>query len=256
MNRIINFLLNNFLIIAFISIVLLIFVPLPTVLIETLYVINFTFSVYLFLLTHISHSVTYTQFSRNVIVFCLLICASAVATTRTFLSITELEKQISFVKNIGEWLCRETQICGFFATFLLTLYLFGFCKLFLEHISYKAKMQRIDEEQKFQKNLNSKIEKNEITKEVALKLQVEYHNSHYYYGEKEYTGTYLKGTILSFLLLFVVAVGGGVAVGILDLNMYWKDALNQYVMLASGYIVLFTIPLIIATLSFRSSILY
>lgn len=180
----------------------------------------------------------------------------AVATTRTFLSITELEKQISFVKNIGEWLCRETQICGFFATFLLTLYLFGFCKLFLEHISYKAKMQRIDEEQKFQKNLNSKIEKNEITKEVALKLQVEYHNSHYYYGEKEYAGTYLKGTILSFLLLFVVAVGGGVAVGILDLNMYWKDALNQYVMLASGYIVLFTIPLIIATLSFRSSILY
>lgn len=117
-------------------------------------------------------------------------------------------------------------------------------------------MQRIDEEEKFQKNINSKIEKNEITKEVALKLQVEYHNSHYYYGEKEYAGTYLKGTILSFLLLFVVAVGGGVAVGILDLNMYWKDALNQYVMLASGYIVLFTIPLIIATLSFRSSILY
>lgn len=99
MNRIINFLLNNFFIIAFISIVLLIFVPLPTVLIETLYVINITFSVYLFLLTHISHSVNYTQFSRNVIVFCLLICASAVATTRTFLSITELEKQISFVKT-------------------------------------------------------------------------------------------------------------------------------------------------------------
>lgn len=256
MNRIINFLLNNFLIISFISIVLLIFVPLPTVLIETLYVINFTFSVYLFLLTHLSSSVTYTKFSRNVIVFCLFICASAVSTTRTFLSITELENQITIIKDIGEWLCRETQICGFFATVIMCLFLFDFCKLFLDHISVKAERHRREDELKFHKLNNSSVEKNEITREKALELHLEYNNSHYYYGEKEYAGNYLKGSILAFLVLYVIAVGGGVAVGILDLNMYWKDAIDLYVMLASGYIVLFTIPLFIATLSFRSSILY
>ena len=65
---------------------------------------------------------------------------------------------------------------------------------------------------------------------------------------------FLLGTLAAFTVLYVVAVGGGVAVGILDRNMHWKDALNQYVMLSSGYLVLFVIPLFLTSLGFRTKL--
>ena len=51
----------------------------------------------------------------------------------------------------------------------------------------------------------------------------------------------------------VVAAAGGTGVGILDLNMQWQDALNQYIMLSSGYLVLFVIPLFLTSLGFKTS---
>lgn len=62
---------------------------------------------------------------------------------------------------------------------------------------------------------------------------------------------FLEGAVAALAVLFVIATGGGVAVGIIDMNMFWKDSLNQYIMLSSGYLVLFVVPLFLTSLSFK-----
>ena len=74
-----------------------------------------------------------------------------------------------------------------------------------------------------------------------------------YYSSMDGSAKFLLGTMGAFTVLYIIAVVGGVAVGVLDRNMYWKDALDQYVMLSSGYLVLFVVPLFLASLGFKTS---
>jgi flagellar biosynthesis protein FlhA len=103
-------------------------------------------------------------------------------------------------------------------------------------------------------DIDQKIARKEITedegefqkKRVAEKVDL--------YSCMDGSAKFLMGTLTAFTILYVVAVGGGVAVGILDRNMHWKDALNQYVMLSSGYLVLFVIPLFLTSLGFKTKL--
>lgn len=63
---------------------------------------------------------------------------------------------------------------------------------------------------------------------------------------------FLIGTIVAFVILFIITIVGGTAMGISDQNMYWQDALNQYIMLSSGYLVLFVIPLFLTSMGFKT----
>ena len=63
---------------------------------------------------------------------------------------------------------------------------------------------------------------------------------------------FLLGTMVVFAVLFIVAVTGGTAVGVLDQGLSWHDALNQYVMLSSGYLILFVVPLFLTSLGFKT----
>ena len=73
-----------------------------------------------------------------------------------------------------------------------------------------------------------------------------------YYGELTSAGKYLTGTIKTFILLYVITAAGGTAVGILEIKLPWEEALDQYIMLSTGYLVFFIIPLFLASLSFRT----
>lgn len=79
------------------SIILLITLPFNSICIEVLYVLNFCFALYIFLYTHVNKKIDIFFYARIIQVFCVLTCAAAIATTRCFLSTTDLTKQIPFV---------------------------------------------------------------------------------------------------------------------------------------------------------------
>ncbi len=229
----------------------LISVPFPAICIEIIYVFNLCFAIYVFLYTHLNKYVNIHYYARLVQVFCIITCAAAIATTRTFLSAETLEEQIPFVVAVGEWICRDNYICGFIATALILFELLAFCATYINQADYHATKIRAKEELDFIKELEEKESNKEISKSESLSRLSKFRIEHCYLGEDVFGAKYIIGSIKAFILLYILAVGGGVAVGILDLKMPWEEALNQYVMLASGYLVFFAFPFFIATLSFR-----
>ena len=181
---------------------ILFFVPLPVMLIQVLLVLDTAFSLCLFLSRFFNSTAIAYYFPRLVIYNSIYTCGIAIATTRTFLSIENLNEHIPLVLTIGRWICRENYVCGFFTTLLFCIAILGFCH---HHL------------QKF----------------------------------LDISASLLEGAMAAVSVLFVVAVAGGATVGILDMNLFWKDALNQYIMLASGYLVLFVAPLFLTALSFK-----
>lgn len=230
----------------------LLFAPLPAVVIEILICFDYCFALYLFLKTHINKNIDLIRFLRLIQFFCLLNCSAAIASIRSFLCITSIEDQIPIIVIVGSWICNENHTAGFLITILMCYLIVEFCS---SHVKRAAKA--FDEKLQEQKNafyneINNKQFNGEITDIEALEQKVKYNDKTYYYGELTSAGKYLTGTIKTFILLYVITAAGGTAVGILEIKLPWEEALDQYIMLSTGYLVFFIIPLFLASLSFRT----
>ena len=253
MNKVFSTIKDLFPLFLLALVVILIFVPLPVRLIQVLMVLNFGFSLFLFLSKFFSKTMLSFYFPKLMFYFCLFTGGLIIATTRTFLATSSLEDQIPFILLIGQWICRENFVCGFLTTFMLCVALLLFCKIHITRTQESAARFCLDRMDQELFDIDNQIARKEITEKEGelLKEKVQRKASHL--SSMDGTAKFLLGTMGAFTVLYLVAVGGGVAVGILDRNMYWKDALNQYVMLSSGYLVLFVVPLFLASLGFKTT---
>ena len=229
----------------------LIFVPLPIMLIQVLLVLDTAFSLCLFLSKFFNSTAIAYHFLRLVIYNSIYTCGIAIATTRTFLSIENLNDHIPLVLNIGRWICRDNYVCGFFTTLLFSSAILMYCHLHVQKCQELAARFCLDMMNQKLFYIDRQVEQKQITIEEGeiekrkVQLDIDYHSS------MDGSSKFLEGAVVALAVLFVIATGGGVAVGILDMNLFWKDSLNQYIMLSSGYLVLFVVPLFLTSLSFK-----
>ena len=233
-------------------VLVLIFVPIPIMLIQALIVINIGFSLCLFLSKFYNSTALAYYFPRLVIYSSVYNCALAISTTRTFLIIQILEDHIPIVLKIGQWICRENYVTGFFTTLMLCGALLFFCKLYVERSQNIAARFCLDQMNRKLFEIDKQVEQKKISIEEGNAQRQKVHNECDFFSSMDGSAKFLIGTIAAFAILFIVAVAGGTGVGILDQNMHWKDALNQYIMLSSGYLVLFVIPLFLTSLGFKT----
>ena len=252
MNKIVSTIKDLFPLLMLAMVLVLIFVPLPVMLIQVLIILNLGFSLCLFLAKFFSKTMIAFHFPRLVLYFCLFTCALIIATTRTFLAISTLE-QIPLVLKIGHWICRENFVCGFFTTLMLCASLLLFCKMHVSRSQEVAARFCLDRMTQELFDIDRQIERKEVTEEEGEVLKERVRNKIDHYSYMDGSAKFLLGTMGAFTVLYIIAVGGGVAVGVLDRNMYWKDALDQYVMLSSGYLVLFVVPLFLTSLGFKTT---
>ncbi len=231
----------------------LLFMPLPVKLIQVMMILNLVFSLCLFLTKFLSNPTIAFYFPRLILYFCIFTCALIIAATRTFLTVSSLEEQIPLVLIIGQWICRENIICGFFTTLSLCASLLVFCKKCVSRFQEVAARFCLDAMNQKMFDIEHQLEQKMITVEEGKILKEKIRNEADLYSSTDGAAKFLFGTMGAFLVLYVIAVAGGVAVGILERNMYWKDALKQYIMLSSGYMVLFVVPLFLASLGFKIS---
>ena len=252
MNKILSKLKDALPLAMLVLVLVLIFVPLPIMVIQALMVINIGFSLCLVLSKFFNSTAIAYYFPRLVIYSSVYTCALAISTTRTFLTIKTLEEQIPIVVCIGQWICRENYVAGFFTTLMLCGALLFFCKLYVERSQYIVARFCLDQMNRKLFEIDKQVEQKKISIEEGNVQRQKVHNECDFFSSMDGSAKFLLGTIAAFAVLFIIAVAGGTGVGILDQNMHWKDALNQYIMLSSGYLVLFVIPLFLTSLGFKT----
>ena len=97
----------------------------------------------------------------------------------------------------------------------------------------------------------------EITKDEAdlqilenQKKHVEFEKQNGFFLQLMYLGQYYTGVLKAFIVFFIIDIAGGIAVGILTRELYWKDALQEYATLACGYISIYLLPLTLVTICY------
>ena len=253
MNKIVSKLKDAMPLIMLIMAQMVIFTPLPIMVIQVMIAVNICFSLFLFITRFFPDTKAAYYFPRLAVYNSLCTCGIAISTTRTFLTIKSLEGHIPAVVKIGQWICRENYVSGFFTTLILSGTLLYFCKIYIKRVLERS--ARISLEQMSSKliSIDEQLARNIITKEKAETEKNKIRKRTDNFDNLDHAAKFLFGTISAFIGLFLVAVIGGTTVGILDQNMNWRDALNQYIMLSSGYLVIFFIPLFLTALGFKIS---
>ncbi|MCI6826703.1 MAG: FHIPEP family type III secretion protein [Spirochaetia bacterium] len=228
-----------------------IFIPLPMFVIEVLLVLDYMLALFLFWLKTNCGNEKLLFYTRFVISFCLLTCGIMISTLRTFLTIKDIESQLPIVRVIGTWICRENIVCGFFTTLLLCGALILFCKLFLSRHAKIGSCYCFDAMNTKLFNIDNLYNNNLITEEEANCRKEAVRKNVDYFSSMDGAIQYYTGTIVAFMAMYVIEIVGGFSLGMIELKLTWQEALWQYVMLSTGYLILFTIPIFIVGLTLR-----
>ncbi len=198
MNKIVSSIKDLFPLLMLAMVLVLIFVPLPVMLIQVLIILNLGFSLCLFLAKFFSKTMIAFHFPRLALYFCLFTCALIIATTRTFLAISTLEGQIPLVLIIGQWICRENFVCGFFTTLMLCASLLLFCKMHVSRTQEVAARFCLDRMNQELFDIDQQIAQKEITEEEGefQKKRVQEKVDHY--SCMDGSAKFLLGTLAVF----------------------------------------------------------
>lgn len=230
----------------------LIFVPLPSLCMEILLAIDYVFAVNIFAVKIFNRNMMSLFFRELAVCFSVFTGGVAIAATRSFLTIENIEEQITIIRIIGDFICRENAVCGFFTTLLMCGAILFFCKLCITDITEIKARITLDGMNHHFWTIEQKLNKNEISEDEASRQRRFIQTQIDYYSGIDGAAKYLMNTIKAFVGMFIIVFAGGFAVGYIAFKMSWQEALNQYVMLSSGYLVVFVIPLFLVCLCFRS----
>lgn len=224
--------------------------PLPLVIIQGLLVFDYVFALFLFFVKWSNWIFKWASYSKLIMDFCLFMCVSMIATIRFFLSAEKLEDHFYLARLIGGWICMDNIVCGFFSILILCGAIIFFCTLvcpFIMEYDWKESFNPLN--QKFF-DIDQEVLLNKITEEEAKLKKKEVQDKADHYRTFCDAVNYFMGTIVVFLIMYLIMVAGGFAFGMIELNMTWRDALNQYVMLSAGYFILFMVPFLIIGVNF------
>lgn len=253
MSNIINYIKSLFWFFAFSSIIICIIIPIPIEQIEYLIYLQLVLSLSLFVSRFFKFYKSHL-FLQVLMLFCLLNCSLFVASARTFLTIQTIEEHIEPIRLLGMWICRENSICGFFTTIFLCYAILFLCKYHIKKTDEFGSKKILDKQTKEMIENNKKMIEGIITQTELLeknikidkKTNIELTKHAKFISSCKYVTT----TINAFIFIFIVIICGGIAVGILEFHLNWQTALNQYIILSSGYLVIFIIPFFCAAFSF------
>ena len=229
------------------AVLALVFVPVPIVGIEILLAANFLLAAAIFAGGVATAGKRPRWLPQAVLYFCFVALGIAVATTRAFLTARDFEAQIPLARVIGQWICKENVVVGFMSTLGVSAAIVICCKEGSNRIAEVAARFCLDTMGQKTFVIDNELNKGKITQQEADSKRKSLRREADFYSGLDGSAKYLEGTIKAFVWIFAAACLGGVAVGVLEMDLFWKEAARQSAILSCGYLALQIPPLLFAS---------
>ncbi len=224
----------------------LIFISIPVIGIEIIMGLDIAFGIGICIWKSTTKKFT-VKFPTIISCFCCFTIGMAITTTRTFLTVESYEEQIPLVRVLGEIICKENIVYGFTSTIIIGIFLSFFCLWFAGCFLNDSRSSLFSLENKLRGEM---LQTESAYEDSNIKIE-EINKFEEYYFTLESAVKLVSDIFKTFLAIFCIDVAGGTCQEIFIRGMFWKDALNKYMILSSGYFIYLCIPLIIVSFSFR-----
>jgi flagellar biosynthesis protein FlhA len=240
---------NNDLVLVFgvIAILLILFSPIPPVLIDLLIVLNFAFALTILLLTfYVAKPVSFSTFPSLLLVATLFRLSLNVAATRLILSSANAGEVIS---AIGSFAVQGNFVVGLVVFFILVVVQYVVVTSGAQRVSEVAARFVLDSVPGQQMSIDADLNMGLIDQSEAKQRRLNLEREASFYGAMDGASKFVKGDAIAGVIILLIDIVAGWIVGVAQMDMAWNEALSTFTLLTIGDGIVTQVPALIISVA-------
>ncbi len=228
------------------GILLVLFAPIPPGLLDFLLILNFSFALIILLLTfYMGRPLEFSTFPSLLLVATLFRLSLNIAATRLILSQASAGHVISAV---GDQVVGGNYVIGLIVFLVLIIVQFVVVTNGAQRVAEVAARFTLDSMPGKQMSIDADLNMGLIDQNEARERRKQIEKEANFYGAMDGASRFVKGDAIAGILIILVNIIGGLAIGVAQHDMSWGEALSTYTLLTVGDGIVTQVPaLIIAT---------
>lgn len=221
--------------------------PMPTILADILIALNISISTVLMMVAvYISSPVMFSTLPVIILVTTAFRLALSITTSRMVLVQADAGE---IIRTFGEFVISGNVVVGIVVYLIITIVQFLVITKGSERVAEVAARFSLDALPGRQMSIDTDLKNGDITQEEAKNRRNRLQKESQLYGAMDGAMKFVKGDAIASLIIIVVNLIGGIAIGCLQKGMSFSTALQTYSLLAVGDGLIAQIPALLISLT-------
>ncbi len=213
-------------------IVLVMIIPLPTILIDSLIVLNITLTIMILMVAvYLQRPDDFSVFPAVILIATTFRLAVSVSTTRMILSEADAG---DIVETFGTFVTAGSVAVGLVIFLIITTVQFVVITKGSERVAEVAARFTLDALPGRQMSIDAELRAGDITSEEAAKRRRKLEKENQFFGAMDGSMKFVKGDAIAGLIIIAINLVGGISIGILNEGMSAAEAGSVYSRLTVG----------------------
>lgn len=235
------------LVFAVLGILLMLFTPIPSVMLDLLILVNFAFALTILLLTfYVSRPVDFSTFPSLLLIATLFRLSLNIAATRLIMSGADAGQVIG---AIGQFAVRGNFVIGLIVFFILIVVQYVVVTSGAQRVSEVAARFVLDAMPGQQMSIDADLNMGLIDQDEAKRRRKALEKEAGFYGSMDGASKFVKGDAVAGIIILLIDILGGWAVGVAQMGMSWSDAMQTFTMLTIGDGIVTQIPALVISVA-------
>ncbi|MBU6955238.1 flagellar biosynthesis protein FlhA [Hahella sp. HN01] len=234
------------LVLGMVGILLVLFTPIPSQLLDVLLIINFSFGLLILLLTFfVDKPLGFSTFPSLLLIATLFRLSLNIAATRLILSDGDAGDVIN---AIGTYVVGGNYVIGLVVFLILIVVQYVVVTNGAQRVAEVAARFTLDSMPGKQMSIDADMNMGLIDEKEARERRQNIEREASFYGAMDGASKFVKGDAIAGILIILIDIIGGLTVGIAQRGLSWGEALHNYTLLTVGDGIVTQIPaLVIST---------
>lgn len=231
---------------AMISVLVILFAPIPPGLLDFLLVVNISFALLILMLTfYMDKPLGFSTFPSILLMATLFRLSLNVAATRLILGQGYAGEVIG---AIGAFVVSGNYVVGLVVFTILIVVQYVVVTNGAQRVAEVAARFTLDAMPGKQMSIDADLNMGLITEDEARERRRQIEREANFYGAMDGASKFVKGDAIAGIIIILINIIGGLTIGMVQRGMAWSDALQTYALLTVGDGIVTQIPaLVIAT---------
>ncbi len=234
------------LVILVVAILMTLFIPIPSVLLDVLLIANFSFGLLILLLTfYTDKPLSFSTFPSLLLIATLFRLGLNISATRLILNEGDAGDVIG---TIGSYVVGGNYVIGLVVFFILVVVQYVVVTNGAQRVAEVAARFTLDSMPGKQMSIDADLNMGLIDELEAKERRKDIEKEANFYGAMDGASKFVKGDAIAGIIIILIDIVGGLSIGIAQMGLSWGEALQTFTLLTVGDGIVTQIPsLVIAT---------
>ncbi len=225
------------------GVLVVLFAPIPSGLLDFFILGNFSFASLILLLTfYMARPVEFSTFPSLLLIATLYRLSLNVAATRLILSNGEAGKVIS---AIGSYVVGGNYVIGLIVFLILIVVQYVVVTSGAQRVSEVAARFTLDSMPGQQMSIDADLNMGFIDQAEAQRRRKNLEKEAAFYGAMDGASKFVKGDAIAGIIILLIDIVGGLIIGVMQHGMPWSEALQTYTLLTIGDGIVTQVPALV-----------